>query len=715
MTISKFKIKSIKSQLIVICTLLVVIPVTVLGIMSYSLARREIFSNVERTLDQQAKGINLLLKKASQEIKAEDKNIEHQAKAIVKETSEVVYELIMSTTDDEKLKNILAKVVVGETGYIWITDYKGVYVISKNRKRDGEDIWNSKDANGRFFIQSAVAKTRRLKGNQVDYEVYPWKNIGETKTRNKIAALIHDPKRKWVIGVSTYFDELVDVTYKKRILENLKDSIASLVIGKTGYVYILDDEGKYILSSKRMRDGENIWNAVDAAGNFFIQEIVTKAKKLREGTTGIQYYPWKNAGESVARQKLACYFYFKEFGWTIAPSAYHSEFLDGLKVINTSTVVVVLFSVVIGSIIAYLFAIFITKSIDLLKYKMHQVASGNLTVRLDEKLSSNELGDMQKSFGIMLQYLKSLVHDITINANSTASTAEEVSVSAQEVNITTKKTSVAIQEISKGSKMLSKSSHDVKEDTEGLISSIKSVAYASQESAKQAKEANESAVVGADAAKKAGGVMNEIHASASNTAREIAELEAASKEIGKIIEVIALISKQTNLLALNAAIEAARAGEAGKGFAVVAEEVRKLAEDAQRSTKQIEEMIRAIQNKTKTSAENMNKAEKTIQKGGIIINEAVSALNNISEKVLDVASSIQEISIATQGQLRSSTKVQKAIGQVTTVAHESAASTAEVSILVSGVTSAMQSVTNASNNVAKNADLLKQMVIKFEV
>jgi urea transport system substrate-binding protein len=85
--------------------------------------------------------------------------------------------------------------------------------------------------------------------------------------------------------------------------------------------------------------------------------------------------------------------------------------------------------------------------------------------------------------------------------------------------------------------------------------------------------------------------------------RTVHSLFDAAQQIDVVIRLIQSIAGQTSLLALNATIEAARAGESGRGFAVVAGEVKELANQTARATKEIREQIAGIQNAVKETAD----------------------------------------------------------------------------------------------------------------
>lgn len=90
-------------------------------------------------------------------------------------------------------------------------------------------------------------------------------------------------------------------------------------------------------------------------------------------------------------------------------------------------------------------------------------------------------------------------------------------------------------------------------------------------------------------------------------------IEASSREISQIVDLIDDVSFQTNLLALNAGVEAARAGEAGKGFAVVAAEVRQLAQSTSEAASGIKRLIANSSAQVSSGSELVNAAGRHLE------------------------------------------------------------------------------------------------------
>tara|TARA_R110001583_G_scaffold22377_7_gene84014 strand:+ start:11681 stop:13684 length:2004 start_codon:yes stop_codon:yes gene_type:complete len=212
--------------------------------------------------------------------------------------------------------------------------------------------------------------------------------------------------------------------------------------------------------------------------------------------------------------------------------------------------------------------------------------------------------------------------------------------------------------------MSAKTSKDVDQQraqTESVATAVTQMETAVQEVANHAADASQSvssiteqAQNNMDNTQENLQFINELKLSLDSATHIIQELSTESHQIGEILNVIQSIAEQTNLLALNAAIEAARAGEQGRGFAVVADEVRTLANRTQKSSSEISEMIKSLQDKASQAVSivetNLIQAEKSVTKTeqtNHSLNEMVINLKLVNDMSHSIASaSEQQSSVA---------------------------------------------------------------------
>ena len=145
--------------------------------------------------------------------------------------------------------------------------------------------------------------------------------------------------------------------------------------------------------------------------------------------------------------------------------------------------------------------------------------------------------------------------------------------------------------------------------------------------------------------------MKKVRNDSSVRERKLSVLGQHTREIGSIVETIGTISSRTDMLALNASIESVRAGEHGRGFAVVADEVRALAEQSAQAVLDITARIESVQLETRQTVAGASDEHKQLDEVLALATETLDELKEINGAASEAASSVNDISFATQKQL----------------------------------------------------------------
>lgn len=236
---------------------------------------------------------------------------------------------------------------------------------------------------------------------------------------------------------------------------------------------------------------------------------------------------------------------------------------------------------------------------------------------------------------------------------------------------------------------------------EEITATMHNIAESTHETARVVQESSEKSQSSSKAVGAVAGEIEAISNQVNDLSQVISNLQARSKDISNIVDVIRSIADQTNLLALNAAIEAARAGESGRGFAVVADEVRTLASRTSTATVQIADMIKAVGEETAQATQRMAKTSLSVDSGVLLSDQAIAQIEGIRADMNSIVEKIQVINHATSEQSQATAEMAKSAESISTGSQQSR--------------DVIQEAQHSLTDLDKVVVSLNQMVAKFRI
>lgn len=318
---------------------------------------------------------------------------------------------------------------------------------------------------------------------------------------------------------------------------------------------------------------------------------------------------------------------------------------------------VILISIIVISVIIYVFSGKITKPILITAEQAKLLANGDLSVKIHERLlkRNDELGMLSNSFATMILKLKTVITQITDISDQVAASSEELYASGEEVGKAAEDVGNTILEIATGAEEQSNQINLAQTNLSNLVNQINEVNASTENMEKTTALMIDDIGRGSRSVTESIDRINDLKTETEEASRVIFELGNTSNQIGEIVELIRGIAGQTNLLALNAAIEAARAGDAGRGFSVVAEEIRNLAEESANASGRIADLIVEIRNGVDIAVNKMDNSVKSVNYNVESIEEnrdIFSEIKGQAERLNDIVSDVtQSVKIMTESSL----------------------------------------------------------------
>lgn len=345
---------------------------------------------------------------------------------------------------------------------------------------------------------------------------------------------------------------------------------------------------------------------------------------------------------------------------------------------------------------------------------MFEAKNGNLTIDVKDD-GRDEIGQLTVNFKMMIENIRKLIKDVNSIIVKVSKDADFVAASSELSYSTSSNIAQIIDSIAQGAAEQARQAGIGVENITKLSEGISSVGHKMlnvSRSVANTRDLSQSSLLTSE-------LLNDkaklTSTASKNIIDNIEELTDYMKKIKNILKIIVNISDQTNLISVNASIEAAKGGKTASGFAVVATEIKKLAGSSKASVANITELIKTIKEKADSAINEANNSHETIERQMEAVNETSKAFKEISKEMEEIFDHVNNVDASLKEVLEFKEEAIENIKKIAEVSQEAAATSEEVTAATQQQIAQAQELSDFANNLKELSQKLMKSISNFKI